>query len=72
MGAPVTLVDPDGNYVDLVDMDAVPGGVATEGTLSDLLASIGSPDDVAWNGSDAEASVISLLKAIALNTTTGD
>lgn len=72
MGAPVTLVDPGGNYVELVDMGAVPGGVATEDTLSDLLASIGSPDDTAWNGSDAEASVISLLKAIALNTTTGD
>lgn len=30
---------------------------------------IGSTNDPAWNGSDTHATVISLLKAIALNTT---
>lgn len=32
-------------------------------------AAIGEPTDAAWNGTDPSASVISLLKAIALNTT---
>lgn len=34
-----------------------------------LSAAIGSTDDAAWDGMDADATVISLLKAIALNTT---
>ena len=34
----------------------------------DLLASIGAPTDAAWDGVAASATVISLLKAIALNT----
>jgi hypothetical protein len=39
------------------------------GNLEALLASIGAPSDAAWNGTDANATAISLLKAIALNTT---
>jgi len=38
-------------------------------TFTDLASRIGNTDDAAWNGSDADATVISLLKAIALNTT---
>lgn len=34
------------------------------------VTSIGSPDDAAWDGVAAEATVISLLKAIAINTAT--
>ncbi len=36
--------------------------------LAALNAAIGATDDAAWNGVAADASVISLLKAIALNT----
>lgn len=36
----------------------------------DLASSIGTPSDAAWDGVAADATVISLLKAIALNTTT--
>lgn len=31
---------------------------------------LGTPADAAWNGTDPEATVISLLKAIAVNTAT--
>lgn len=31
---------------------------------------LGTPADAAWNGTDPEATVISLLKAIAINTAT--
>lgn len=34
------------------------------------VTSIGSPDDAAWDDVAAEATVISLLKAIAINTAT--
>lgn len=46
--------------------------VRANGTVIDpaaMVAAIGDPADEAWNGSDASATVISLLKAIALNTT---
>ena len=35
---------------------------------ADLAAAIGSPDDEAWDGVAASATVIALLKKIALNT----
>lgn len=34
-----------------------------------LKTAIGSPTDAAWNGTDESATVIALLKKIALNTT---
>lgn len=46
------------------------GGGASEETSQATLTSIGSTDDPAWNGTDTDASVIALLKAIALNTST--
>ncbi len=47
--------------------------VKADGTVienDDLAAAIGSPTDTAWNGTDPSATVISLLKAIAVNTAT--
>lgn len=44
---------------------------ATKGVnenLQTLIAAIGAPDDAAWSGS-GDGTVISLLKAIAVNTT---
>lgn len=38
------------------------------GTEFDFAAVFGSPTDAAWNGTDPSATVIALLKAIALNT----
>ena len=35
----------------------------------DFAATFGSPDDAAWNGTDPSATMISLLKTIALNGT---
>jgi hypothetical protein len=32
--------------------------------LADLATAIGAPDDAAWNGTDPEASLISIQKAI--------
>ena len=40
-----------------------------EGAASGFSDAIGSPADAAWDGVAANATVISLLKAIALNTT---
>lgn len=75
----VTLVDADNNVIDLTGgvtnlenisiVDSVlPDGAATEATSADMAAAIGSPSDAAWSGS-GDATVISLLKKIALNTT---
>lgn len=67
MGGNVTLVDPEGNYV-----GGVPSGQsgATSENQELIISGIGSTADPAWNGTDPNASVISLLKAIALNTST--
>jgi hypothetical protein len=43
--------------------------VSADGSgTSDLISRIGDVDDAAWNGTDPNATVISLLKAIATNT----
>lgn len=43
--------------------------VAADGTsTADLISRIGDVDDAAWDGVAANATVISLLKAIAVNT----
>jgi hypothetical protein len=42
----------------------------TGGTPFDFATVFGSPTDAAWNGTDPSATVISLLKAIAVNTGT--
>jgi hypothetical protein len=47
---------------------ALPTGAATETTLAAVNTAIGAKTDAAWDGVAASASVISLLKAIALNT----
>jgi len=47
--------------------------VKADGTVIEndaLSTAIGTPADTAWNGTDPSATVISLLKAIALNTAT--
>lgn len=41
---------------------------AADTNAADMATAIGSTDDAAWDGVAADASVISLLKAIALNT----
>lgn len=43
-------------------------GQAIDNGTADMTAAIGDPTDAAWNGTDPSATVISLLKAIALNT----
>jgi hypothetical protein len=43
-------------------------GRALRTTDASLATAIGSPTDAAWDGVAASATVISLLKAIALNT----
>jgi hypothetical protein len=48
----------------------VPMPVDSSGDPVDYSAAIGSPSDAPWNGTDPQASIISLLKAIALNTDT--
>jgi len=54
---------------------ALPDGAATEAkqdtgnaALAAIADAIGATDDTAWDGVDPDATVISLLKAIALNT----
>lgn len=75
----VTLVDADGNIIDLtgditnlenitIIASALPDGAATEATLAAVSTAIGTKADAAWSGT-GDASVISLLKKIALNTT---
>lgn len=44
--------------------------VATSTNQELLIAAIGTPTDAAWNGTAPAATVISLLKAIAMNTST--
>lgn len=41
---------------------------AGAGPAFNFAAVFGSPTDAAWNGTDPSATVISLLKAIAVNT----
>lgn len=36
----------------------------TETSAESLLTSIGSPSDTAWNGTDPEASLISVMKGV--------
>ena len=45
------------------------GGDASAANQLLLNAAIGTPSDAAWDGVATDATVISLLKAIALNTT---
>ena len=77
--AGVILMDLDGNYIpitgDITNLEnititasALPDGAATEAAQATLAASIGAPDDAARSGT-GDATEISLLKAIALNTT---
>ena len=40
------------------------------GAAAFTATALGTPADAAWNGTDPEATVISLLKAIAINTAT--
>jgi hypothetical protein len=49
-----------------VVMAVQPDGTPADST--DALSAIGAPGDTAWNGTDPAATVISLLKAIAINT----
>lgn len=42
--------------------------LAADGSPATTSAAIGNTDDAAWNGTDPDATVISLLKAIAVNT----
>lgn len=49
-----------------VVMAVQPDGTPADST--DAISAIGAPGDVAWNGTAPAASVISLLKAIAINT----
>lgn len=56
-GTPIMGLDADGT----AQFMSVVAGEATATAL-------GTPADAAWNGTDPEASVISLLKAIAINT----
>lgn len=67
MGAPVTLVDPDGQYV---GPPSGGGGSASSDNQETLIASIGDVSDPAWDMLTADATVIAILKRIALNTDT--
>lgn len=58
-----------------VTASALPTGASTEAKQDDAITqltalntAIGATDDAAWNGTDANASVISILKAISLAT----
>ena len=43
-------------------------GLTVDSTGALRITAIGTPSDTAWNGTDPEATVIALLKAIATNT----
>ncbi len=68
VGEIIDAIGPDGRTIKVV----APGVLLLSGDGSVIdatgLAAIGATDDPAWNGSDDDATVISLLKAIALNT----
>ncbi len=66
MATPVTLTDEEN--VAISETNPLP--VTGEFSDPELLTSIGLPSDAAWNGTDPDATVIALLKAIALNTST--
>lgn len=63
VGLPVTLADGSPYIVPAVAITSATGAAS-----GDFAAAIGDPDDAAWDGVAASATVISLLKAIALNT----
>ena len=58
-----TPVDDDGHAAWVQNVAITSGG-----TEFDFASVFGSPTDAAWNGTDPSATVISLLKAIAVNT----
>lgn len=60
-----TSVDDDGHAAWVQNVAITSGG-----TEFDFASVFGSPTDAAWNGTDPSATVISLLKAIAVNTGT--
>lgn len=63
-----TVTDTNGNASAKALIPAVVLVDETGGATNSATA-IGATDDAAWNGTDPEATVIALLKAIALNTT---
>lgn len=66
MAVPVTLVDKANAPIQNGNPLAVTGSVSGEVTI----AAIGTTADAAWNGTAPNATVIALLKAIAINTST--
>ena len=66
MHTPVYVVNMD-------DIGGLPSGdtIATSENQELLLTAIGTTADLPWDGINANATVISLLKAIAQNTSTG-
>lgn len=79
MGVPVTLTDPDGNYVEIspgggggsVTVTNFPATQAVSGPLTNaqLTAVTGAANAAAWNGSDASATMVPILKAICAQNT---
>lgn len=69
-GKPVQLAsDVDGDGVHTLTVKGsggLPDGASTEANQAALLASLGEPSDAPWDGVSAEATVISLLKALVL------
>lgn len=63
VGLPVTLANGESWVLPAVAIASASGASA-----SDFATAIGTPGDAAWSGTGS-ATVISLLKAIALNTT---
>lgn len=65
MASPVELaLSKRGRSVSVTEADPVPVSNAASATV------IGTTSDLAWDGVSANATVIALLKAIALNTGT--
>ena len=65
-------MNPPVYVVNLDEIGGLPAGetIATSDNQVLLLTAIGTTADTPWNGSDPDATVISLLKAIAINTGT--
>lgn len=53
-----------GNYAADGSQRVTIAGSETDSDMANLAIAIGNPDDAAWNGSDPEASLISIQKAI--------
>jgi len=64
-GAKKRLLDMgDDTHAEIVALGGFSGNVVVEGDANLDTAGIGDPEDAAWSGSDASASLVAIMKAI--------